>query len=129
MILQIEQCRVGEGVAEWVRGRVERVARGLDGGGSGTRAVRRRCIVLAKISIRGGGDGSEAGTFFSALTFQDFQRPEKEGEKEDEKKERRHNTPSRSEWMRIGTGTGGGGGKFVGKLSRERVKGMQSCYI
>jgi len=22
-----------------------------------------------------------------------------------------------------------GGGKFVGKLSRERVKGMQSCYI
>lgn len=66
-------------MAERVRGRVERVAR-LDGGGSGTRAVRRRCIVLAKISIRGDGDGSEAGTFFSALTFRIF-RDQKKGRK------------------------------------------------
>jgi len=46
--------------------------------------------VLAKISIRGGGDGSEAGTFFSALTFRIFQkkRSRKKEEKEDEKKKK-----------------------------------------
>lgn len=60
---------------------------GLDGGGSGTRAVRRRCIVLAKISIRGGGDGSEAGTFFSALTFR-ILRDQKKGRKKKKKKKK-----------------------------------------
>lgn len=98
---------------------------GLDGGGSGTRAVRRRCIVLAKISIRGGGDGSEAGTFFSALTFRIF-RDQKKGRKKrrEKKKEDIILRPEAD-----GRGAGTGGGKFVGKLSRERVKGMQSCYI
>lgn len=51
---------------------------GGGGGGSGTRAVRRRCIVLAKISIFDSGDGSEAGTFFSALTFGIFRLEKKE---------------------------------------------------
>lgn len=59
---------------------------GLNGGGSGTRAVRRRCIMLAKISIRGGGDGSEAGTFFSALTFRIFRDQKKRGRKKRWKK-------------------------------------------
>jgi len=41
--------------------------------------------VLAKISIRGGGDGSEAGTFFSALTLRIF-RDQKKGWKKRKKK-------------------------------------------
>lgn len=72
------------------------VARNEGGGGegSGTRAVRRRCIVLAKISIwYSVGDGSEAGTFFSALTFGIFfsetrSKKKREREREEWREER-----------------------------------------
>lgn len=73
MILQIEQCRVGKGWHERGHDGVRKQAASAEGGGgSETRAVRRRCIVLAKISIFRSDDGSEAGTFFSALTFRIF---------------------------------------------------------
>lgn len=70
------------------------------------------------------------GNILLGTDFQDFQRPEKKEKKKDEKK--REDIILRPEANGIGVGgraEGGGRGKFVGKLSRERIKGMQSCYI
>lgn len=116
-----------QGVAEQGGERGEHGLRGWAAGGfSGTRAVRRRCIVLAKISIR---DGSEAGTFFSALTFGIFfQRPKKKRKKKERKRytKKRHNTSSR-DGGRIGADRVRREGS-VGKLPRESKRHAVMLY-
>lgn len=85
---------------------------GGGGEGSGTRAVRRRCIVLAKISIwYSGGDGSEAGTFFSALTFGIFFSETRSKKKEREREEWREERDVIVVWQmdRRTAGARGGG--------------------
>lgn len=89
---------------------------GGGGEGSGTRAVRRRCIVLAKISIwYSDGDGSEAGTFFSALTFGIFF-SETRSKKKRERERRMERRERRNRRMADGQADGGSEGRRRGGL-------------